>query len=141
MCSHDWAKKYILGNVNKQKIIDMCENVEWDYPKNTTQCEAIIKQLSVSKKLHSKTISLNKDITTRHLVLGASRTERYSIFNLCNKLFIGKAYGVLGKPQCGNLVGWNIVLNKYYVLSAYYKKSSFIRVCQKVVTMLLIILL
>ena len=26
MCSHDWAKKYVLGNVNKQNIIDIWLN-------------------------------------------------------------------------------------------------------------------
>ena len=112
---------------DKEKIIDMCENVEWDYPKNTTQCDIVIEQLTESKKLHSKTIPLNDDITTRHLVLGSKTTERYSIFNFCNTLFIGKAYGIEGVKQCDKLVGWNILLNKYYVLSAYYKNSLFIR--------------
>lgn len=116
-----------IDKPDKQKIIDMCENVEWDYPKNTTQCDIVIKQLTESKKLHSKTIPLNDVITNRHLVLGSKTTERYSIFNFCNTLFIGKAYGIEGVKQCDNLVGWNILLNKYYVLSAYYKKSLFIR--------------
>jgi radical SAM protein with 4Fe4S-binding SPASM domain len=31
MCSHDWAKKYILGNVNKQKIIDIWQNQKFQF--------------------------------------------------------------------------------------------------------------
>ncbi len=31
MCSHDWAKKYILGNVNKEKIIDIWLNKKFKF--------------------------------------------------------------------------------------------------------------
>lgn len=31
MCSHDWAKKYILGNVNKDKIIDIWLNKKFQF--------------------------------------------------------------------------------------------------------------
>ena len=31
MCSHDWGKKYILGNVNKQKIIDIWLNQKFQF--------------------------------------------------------------------------------------------------------------
>ena len=29
MCSHDWGKKYILGNVKKNKIIDIWQNKKY----------------------------------------------------------------------------------------------------------------
>ena len=31
MCSHDWAKKYVLGNVNKQNIIDIWLNQKFQF--------------------------------------------------------------------------------------------------------------
>ena len=29
MCSHDWGKKYIVGNVKREKIIDIWLNKKW----------------------------------------------------------------------------------------------------------------
>ena len=31
MCSHDWAKKYILGNVKNEKIIDIWCNKKFQF--------------------------------------------------------------------------------------------------------------
>ena len=31
MCSHDWAKKYVLGNVNRQNIIDIWLNQKFQF--------------------------------------------------------------------------------------------------------------
>ena len=31
MCSHDWAKKFIAGNLNNQKIIDVWLNQKYEF--------------------------------------------------------------------------------------------------------------
>ena len=30
MCSHDWGKEYILGNVKKEKILDIWKNKKYE---------------------------------------------------------------------------------------------------------------
>jgi hypothetical protein len=115
---------------NKEKKIQfvkkICYTINWGFEDNFSTCDELKKK----KDLHPKTYEPYKQ-----RVLGSVDSD-FAKFRLCNKYFEGimlrdyenKANfknGIL--TNCDKTVEWSILLNKYAVLSSYYKKAPFIR--------------
>jgi len=115
---------------NKEKKIQfvkkICYTINWGFEDNFSTCNDLKKK----EDLHPKTYEPYKQ-----RVLGSIDSD-FAKFRLCNKYFEGimlrdyenKANyknGIL--TNCDKTVEWSILLNKYAVLSSYYKKAPFIR--------------
>ena len=101
MCSHDWAKKFIAGNVKKQKIIDIWLNQKFQFARkkllsadrNFSPCnkcdvsgELIGKKHAnewnkINEKLVTKIHRLSPDIIDRSKYLRLDKNERVIPFD------------------------------------------------------------
>jgi len=116
---------------NKEKKIEfvkkICKTINWGFEDDFITCKTIMS----TKDLHPKTF-----IPYKQRVLGTRDTEWIN-FRLCNTYFEGVMLrGYLNKVNfidgiwsslCSNTVEHSILLNKYAVLSSYYKDATFIR--------------
>ena len=105
---------------SKEKKIEfvkkICNTIEWSFNNDNSKCTEILQK----KILYPKTFGVYKQ-----LVLGSSMSD-WLLFRSCNTYFMGSMIGNVNSA-CDKTVEWNILLNKYAVLSAYYKKAPFIR--------------
>lgn len=105
----------------------ICNTINWGFEDDFITCKTIMS----TKDLHPKTF-----IPYKQRVLGTRDTEWIN-FRLCNTYFEGVMLrGYLNKVNfideiwsslCSNTVEHCILLNKYAVLSSYYKDAPFIR--------------
>ena len=117
----EYKKKYCDIESDKEKKIEfvkkICETINWGFEDINTGCEKILK----NEDLHRKTFGINKQ-----RVLGNSENDLYETYIKCNMFFNGLSIGKF-YSSCHKAVEWTMILNKYGVLSAYFKKAPFIR--------------
>ena len=106
-----------ISRENKIEFVKkICEAIEWSESKDNSSCSEISKN-----DLHPKTFEEFKQV-----VLGTIDSN-YLRYKFCVSKFMGFVQPST-KEACDKTVQWNITLNKYSVLSAYYKKAPFIRI-------------
>jgi len=118
--------------IESQKKIEfvkkICETINWGFEDDFSTCSELLKK----DDIHPKTYGNYKQ-----RVIGSKNNTDFEKFRLCNKNFEGimlrnyqnksnlNKNGIL--TLCHKTVEWNLLLNKYSVLSSYYKKAPFIR--------------
>ena len=119
LCDEHKIKKSTIeiSRENKIKFVKkICEAIEWSDSKDNSKCSEISKD-----DLHPKTFG-----EFIQVVLGTIESN-YLRYKFCVSHFLGFVQPS-DKEACDKTVQWNITLNKYSVLSAYYKKAPFIRI-------------
>ena len=114
--------KNILSNIEIkiEFVKKICEAIQWSDSTDNSTCDIVFQKID----LHPKTFGIFKQ-----LVLGSNDTD-YLLFKTCSRYFMGFVEASI-KEACDKTVEWNILLNKYSVLSAYYIKAPFIRLLLK----------
>jgi hypothetical protein len=115
---------------NKEKKIEfvkkICETINWGFEDDFSSCSELLQK----EDIHPKTYG---DYKQR--VLGSKNNTDFEKFRLCNKNFEGIMLRNYNNKSnfnnniltlCHKTVEWNLLLNKYSVLSSYYKKAPFI---------------
>jgi len=114
-------KKGII-DCNKEKKIEfvkkICETINWGFDDDFSTCGEILKIAN----LHPKTFGVYKQ-----RVLGSNNLVDWFKFKKCNRIFEGEILINHEKSICSKTVIWNMLLNKYAILSSYYKQAPFIR--------------
>ena len=117
----DYKRNECYIESDKEKKIEfvkkICETISWGFEDIFTSCEKFLS----NNDLHRKTFGNNKQ-----RVLLNSDNKLYEMYMSCNNFFNGLTIGKF-YFSCHNTVEWTILLNKFGVLSAYYKKAPFIR--------------
>ena len=109
MCSHDWGKKYILGNVNKQRIIDIWLNQKFQFARKNfvsrrnfspcNKCDVTVELLGskhanewkkFNEKLVKKIHRSNQDLLDRSKYLRLDKNERVIPFEKNFEIFAKK---------------------------------------------------
>ena len=117
----EYQKNDIIDS-NKEKKIEfvkkLCKTINWGFDDDFSTCGEILK----IKNLHPKTFGVYKQ-----RVLGSNNLVDWFKFKKCNTIFEGEILINHEKSICSKTVIWNMLLNKYAILSSYYKQAPFIR--------------
>jgi len=129
LINHYRQNIYIIESQKKIEFVKkICETINWGFEDDFSTCSELLKK----DDIHPKTYGNYKQ-----RVIGSKNNTDFEKFRLCNKNFEGimlrnyqnksnlNKNGIL--TLCHKTVEWNLLLNKYSVLSSYYKKAPFIR--------------
>lgn len=118
----EYKEKNDIIDSNKEKKIEfvkkLCKTINWGFDDDFSTCGEILK----IRNLHPKTFGVYKQ-----RVLGSNNLVDWFKFKKCNTIFEGEILINHEKSICSKTVIWNMLLNKYAILSSYYKQAPFIR--------------